>query len=516
MTSPAKATAGPLLELTAISKRYGPALALEGVDFDLRPGELHVLFGENGAGKSTLINVITGNVRPDEGRYRLAGEEVTGMSPQGARQNGIAAVFQEFSLIPDLTVEENLFLGRERKRLGVLRRAEMRADAQAFLKGLGFAIPTGRLVADLSRAQRQMVEIAKALFEKSRILVLDEPTASLTDTDADTLFGLIAELKRGGVGIVYVSHRMREIRQLADRVTVLRGGKKVATVEGAGVTEAQLVEMMVGRPVAELYPKIRHAPGKTMLEITGLSSTDGRVRDVSLNVRAGEIVGLAGLVGCGKGEVGRLVFGLEEVAAGTIVIGDGEAGTPSPRKMLKRGVCYFPADRGTDGLAPNRPIRENASAAALDLAEIGGRGWLHLRNEAQRVLAVLEKLHVRPLLPEQNVVQFSGGNRQKVMLARGMMRDIRVFLFDEPTVGIDVGAKGEIYELLRDLTEAGAAVLLASSELPEILNLSNRIYVMHEGEIVVELEGEHRTEAEVLAGFFGKRPQGIVEAGKPA
>ncbi|MER8829536.1 sugar ABC transporter ATP-binding protein [Mesorhizobium sp. M0938] len=500
----------PLLELTAISKRYGPSLALDQVDFDLFPGELHVLFGENGAGKSTLINVITGNVAPDNGRYRLAGEEISGMSPQGARQNGIAAVFQEFSLIPDLTVEENLFLGRERKHLGLLRKSEMRSEARALLADLGFDIPTGRMVAELSRAQRQMVEIAKALFEKSRILVLDEPTASLTDTDADTLFKLIAELKRGGVGIVYVSHRMREIRQLADRVTVLRGGKKVATVEGAGVTEAQLVEMMVGRPVGDLYPSIKHAPGKTLLEISGLSSADGRVRDVSLNVRAGEIVGLAGLVGCGKGEVGRLVFGLEAIAGGRITLGDGVSETPSPRKMLQRGVCYFPADRGTDGLAPNRPIKENASAAALDLLEIGGKGWLRKKTEARRVLQVLETLHVRPLMPDQNVAQFSGGNRQKVMLARGLMRDISVFLFDEPTVGIDVGAKGEIYELLRDLTEAGAAVLLASSELPEILNLSNRIYVMHEGEVVAELEGARRTEAEVLAGFFGKRPAEVV------
>ena len=494
-----------LLDLTGITKRYGPSLALDGVDFDLVPGEIHVLFGENGAGKSTLINVITGNVQPDAGGYQLAGETIEGMTPQGARLSGIAAVFQEFSLIPDLTVEQNLFLGRERKVRGFLKHAAMREEARAFVDGLGFDIPLNRLVEDLPRAQRQMVEIAKALFDKAGIMILDEPTASLTDTDADKLFRLLAGLKAQGVGIVYVSHRMREIRQLADRVTVLRGGRKVATVAGSGVTEAQLVEMMVGRPVGDLYPKIAHAPGKIMLEVAGLSNADGRVRDVSLKVRAGEIVGLAGLVGCGKGEVGRLVFGLDTISGGRVFIHGNGTKVSSPAAMLRNGVCYFPADRGTDGLAPNRPIRENASAAALDLAEIAGGGWLRRNVEAAKVRKVLEKLRVRPLLPEQTVLQFSGGNRQKVMLARGLMRDIKIFLFDEPTVGIDVGAKAEIYELLRDLTEGGAAILLVSSELPEILNLSNRIYVMHEGEIVAHLEGNRRTEAEVLSGFFGKQ-----------
>lgn len=494
-----------LLDLKGVTKFYGPAAALDDVDFDLESGEIHVLFGENGAGKSTLINVITGNVWPTAGSYRLADEPVSGMTPQEARQSGIAAVFQEFSLIPDLSVEENLFLGRERKSAGVLKQAEMRKEALAFIAKLGFDVPVDARVEDLSRAQRQMVEIAKALFGEARVLILDEPTASLTDSDADMLFGLLKTLKAQGVGIIYVSHRMREIRLLADRITVLRGGKKIATVPGSGVTEAQLVEMMVGRPVSDLYPRIPHAPGRTMLELVNLSSADGRVRDVSLRVAAGEIVGLAGLVGCGKGEVGRLVFGLDVIAGGEVRI-EGEAVSGNtPAAMLRRGVCYFPADRGTDGLAPNRPIRENASAAALDLREIASRGWLNLRAEAAKVARVLEKLGVRPLAPEQTVVQFSGGNRQKVMLARGLMRDIRVFLFDEPTVGIDVGAKAEIYELMRNLVADGAAILLASSELPEILNLSNRVYVMHEGEVVAHLEGERRTEAEVLNAFFGKQ-----------
>jgi ribose transport system ATP-binding protein len=496
---------GELLRLTGVRKRFGGSLALDGVDFDLQPGEVHVLFGENGAGKSTLINIITGNVSPDAGRYRLADAEVARMTPKLARDSGIAAVFQEFSLIPDLSVVENLFLGREDNRFTILNARAMRTAAAAFMTRLGFGIPVDANVGRLSRAERQMVEIAKALMrENARILIFDEPTASLTDADAETLFAIIRDLKARGIGIIYVSHRMREIRRLADRITVLRGGRRVATVPADGVTEGQLVELMVGRPVSDLYPAIRHRPAGVRLAVERLSSKDGRVRDVSLTVRAGEMVGLAGLVGCGKGEVGRLVFGLDAIAGGQVLVDGKPVVRPAPRDMLRAGVCYFPADRGRDGLALNRPVRENASAAALDLPAIGGGGWLRLASEARRVRSVLERLSVRPLLPEQPVTQFSGGNRQKVMLARGLMRDIRVFLFNEPTVGIDVGAKAEIYALLRDLTEAGAAVLLVSSELPEILSLANRIYVMHEGAIVDELSGAEKTEAAILSGFFGK------------
>jgi ribose transport system ATP-binding protein len=495
-----------LLRLTGVRKRFAGSVALDDVNFDLRQGEVHVLFGENGASKSTLINVITGNVSPDAGKYQLADADVSRMTPRLARASGISSVFQEFSLVPDLTVAENLFLGREPNRAAFVNARIMRRTAAEFLARLRFEVPVDALVGRLSRAERQMVEIAKALMDpKARIAIFDEPTASLTDTDSEKLFAIIADLKARGVGVIYVSHRMREIRRLADRITVLRGGRLVATVLADGVTEGQLVELMVGRPIGDLYPMIRHRPAEVRLAVERLSSKDRRVRDVSLNVRGGEVVGLAGLVGCGKGEVGRLVFGLDVIAGGRVTI-DGKAVVrPAPREMLRAGVCYFPADRGRDGLALNRPVRENASAAALDLRTIGGGGLLRLGEEARRVQSVLQRLSVRPLTPERPVVQFSGGNRQKVMLARGLMRDIRVFLFDEPSVGIDIGAKAEIYALVRDLTEAGAAVLLASSELTEVLYLANRIYVMHEGVIVDELTGENKTEAAILSCFFGRK-----------
>jgi ribose transport system ATP-binding protein len=496
-------TVTPLLVLSGVTKRYGAFRALDGVDFDLQPGEVHVLFGENGAGKSTLINVITGNVAFGEGTYSVQGRPAAGLSPQTLRAAGIAAVFQEFSVLPDLTVEENLFLGREMRHGPFVDRTAMRRRSAELFAELGFDIPVSTLVGSLSRPEQQMVEIAKALMFDAPILILDEPTASLTDTDADRLFAVVARLKARGVGIIYVSHRMREIRLLADRITVLRNGRRIATIAASGVTEAALVEMMAGRPSGELYPAIRHTPAAERLRIENLATPDGLVRTVSLSVHAGEIVGLAGLVGCGKSEIGRAVFGLLPIAAGSITVDGQVVAAPHPRAMLRRGVCYLPADRGTEGLALNRPVRENVTMAALDTSTLGGGGLLRLRAEKGVAARLLERLSVRPPSPEPPVLNLSGGNRQKVMLTRGLVRPTDVFLFDEPTVGIDVGAKAEVYALMRDLTEAGAAVLLVSSDLPEILHLSHRIYVMHQGVIVRELAGAERTEEAILSCFFG-------------
>ncbi len=494
----------PLLRLRQVTKSYGAFRALDGVDFDLAPGEVHVLFGENGAGKSTLINIITGNTGFEDGEYAFLGRSAAGLAPQTLRAAGIAAVFQEFSVLPDLTVEENLFLGREIRRGPFLDKAAMRRRAAELLADLRFDIPVTALVDTLSRPERQMVEIAKALLVEAPVLILDEPTASLTDSDADKLFDVVRAAKARGVGIIYVSHRMREIRLLADRITVLRNGRKIDTIAAAGVTEAALVEMMVGRPAAALYPTIRHAPAAERLRVEHLATRDGLVRDVSLTVQAGEIVGLAGLVGCGKSEVGRAIYGLQPIEAGSVTTNGGAVQAPQPRGMLRRAVCYFPADRGREGLALNRPNRENVTMAALDTPSLGGGGLLHLAHERRTARQVMERLLMRPMAPEQQVINLSGGNRQKIMLTRGLVRDVSVFLFDEPTVGIDVGAKAEIYALLRDLVEQqGAAILLISSELPEILNLSNRIYVMHQGRVVRELTGPERTEEAILSCFFG-------------
>ena len=493
----------PLLAMAGITKRFPGVVALDDVDFDVRRGEVHVLFGENGAGKSTLINIIAGTYPQDDGTMVFDGRRITHLTPHQSRLAGISPVFQEFSLAPDLTVEENLFLGREQARWGVLRKRAMRARAQSVLRDLGFDLRSGARVGQLMRAQQQMTEIAKALLQDLKLFILDEPTASLTERETNKLFALIERLKGEGVGIIYVSHRIKEIRLVGDRVTVLRDGKKIDTVQASNVEETQLVEMMTGRKIDALFPEIDAMAGEPMLEVRNLNTADGRLSDVSFEVRAGEIVGVAGLVGCGKSELARAVFGLDKMSAGELNVLGETVAHPTPTNMLKRGVCYFPSDRVAEGLALSRPVRENASIAALDLPEFTQWRFIRRRQERTSVKRIIEGLRVRPPQIERSVDQLSGGNRQKVMLARGLTRDIKVFLFDEPTVGIDVGAKTEVYQFLGELTKQGAAVLLISSELPEVVNLAHRVYVMHEGKVVNHLTGDGITEEGVLASFFG-------------
>jgi ribose transport system ATP-binding protein len=411
-------------------------------------------------------------------------------------------VFQEFSVVPDLTVEQNLFLGRELTRGGFLDRSAMRDRAQAVVRELGFDLHPGAKVGDLSRAHQQMVEIAKAFLTEVRLLILDEPTASLTEAEAAKLFGLVTKLKASGAGIIYVSHRMREIRQIADRITVLRDGHKIATVQARDTSDSELVELMTGRKIGVLFPTIRHQPREQRLEVEHLTLDNRTVNDVGFHARAGEITAIAGLVGCGKSEVVRAVFGLETIASGTIRVDGTPVARPTPAELLRRGVCYFPSDRVAEGPALGRPVRENASMAALDLPAFARASILKRRSERRVVRDIAEKLRLRPPHIERLVARFSGGNRQKVLLARGLTRDIRVYLFDEPTVGIDVGAKVEVYELMKELVAAGAAVVLVSSELPEVLNLSHRLYVMHRSRMVAELTGSDINEPVVLSHFF--------------
>ena len=505
-----------LARLESISKRFPGVLALDQVDFDLRAGEVHVLFGENGAGKSTLINVIAGTYPPDQGRFLYRGEPVQHLSPHRARRMGISPVFQEFSLAPDLTIEENLFLGHETAALGFLNKGAMRQEAAALLDQLGFVLDPKAQIRNLSRAHQQMVEIAKALLHQVRLLILDEPTASLTESETTKLFALIERLKGEGVGIIYVSHRMSEIKQLADRVTVLRDGRKIDTVDAESVSETQLVEMMTGRKIEVFFPHIDHKPGRTLLEVKNLTLGNGAVRDVSFHLRAGEVTGVAGLVGCGKSELARAVYGLEALEAGETSIDGDRVTRLNPSASLERRVCYFPSDRVAEGLALIRPVCENASMAALDLPAFSRGGLLRRRAERSLIRSVVERLKLHPPSIEREVGNLSGGNRQKVMLSRGLTRDTGIFLFDEPTVGIDVGAKVEVYELMKQLAESGAAILLISSELPEVLHLSNRLYVMHRGRMVAELEGADITEEKVLSCFFERdeEVEGVREAGQ--
>ena len=490
-----------LLELSRVSRRFPGVLALDQVDFDLRRGEVHVLFGENGAGKSTLIAIVAGALRPHGGQIRFRGHRVELDSVHHARSLGISAVFQEFSLVPELTVEQNLFLGAEETSLGVLDKAGMRRRAADILARLGFPLRPRKRVAFLSRAERQMVEIAKAFRSELSVLVLDEPTASLTDRETEQLFALIEQIRTRGVGIIYITHRMNEIRRIGDRITVLRDGRLVATVE-SHASEEELVRLMTGRVIDELFPGIRFSPGASILEVADLTTADHSVNGASLHVRQGEVVGLAGLVGSGKSEVARACFGLARISGGRVSFAGEAVRRPSPRRMLDRGFFYVPADRRNEGLLMMRSVRENVALAALSTSKYSRGFLLRRREEFSQVRALARRLNLQPLRIEREVDQFSGGNQQKVLLAKSLTREVRMFAFDEPTVGVDVGTRVAIYEFVRDLCEGGAAVLLISSDLPEILHLSNRVYVMCRGRLTAELRGDEIGQENVLRHCF--------------
>ncbi len=495
---------GPLLTTEGLCKHYPGVDALVDVDFDLLPGEVHVLFGENGAGKSTLISILAGANRPSRGRVLMRGEVADFTNVREARARGISAVFQEFSLVPQLTVAENLFLGAEPTEYGLLdRRGEIKR-AQELLERLGFPLRADKTVQYLSRAEQQMVEIAKAFRGDLSVLILDEPTASLTERETESLFALIAQAKARGVGIIYITHRMAEIRRIADRVTVLRDGRKVGMLPVADARESTLIQMMAGRPISQIFPKVKYAPGEILLRADRITTADGSVRDVSIEVRAGEIVGIAGLVGCGKSEVARACYGLLPLSQGKVTFGGKDATGAKPRAMLDRGFSYLPPDRHKEGLVLIRSSVENVSLPALHLGGFSRGIFLKRRDERQTVSTLARDLNLQPHDIDRDVGKFSGGNQQKVLIAKMLTREVKLFVFDEPTVGVDVTTRVAIYQLIAQLCEGGAGILLISSDLPEILHLTNRAYVMFRGHVEVELRDEQITEDRVLSHFFGR------------
>lgn len=493
----------PLLATRGITKDYPGVRALDHVDFDLRAGEVHVLFGENGAGKSTLISMLSGANRPTSGDILMNGERVDLDSVHDARARGISAVFQEFSLIPQMTVEENLFLGAEHTRGGFLDKRDMRREAKRLLAELDFDLDPKRTIDHLTRAEQQMVEIAKAFRAELSVLILDEPTASLTDHETDQLFRLVEQLTERGVGIIYITHRMAEIRRIGDRVTVLRDGRYVATLDVAEADEDRLVQLMTGREVGAIFPATDlPPPGTEVLCLEHVTSTTGSVLDVSLTVNAGEIVGLAGLVGSGKSEVMQAAFGALRVAQGSVFYKGENVTGRSPGASIRAGFLYLPADRREEGLLMMRPARENMTLAALDAAPIARGPFLDRGSERGVVDDLAERLNLSPRRPERAVDHFSGGNQQKAMLARSLTRDFDLIVFDEPTVGVDVGTRAAIYAFIVELARKGVAIVLISSDLPEILNLASRAYVFYRGRVQAELPREALSEEAVLAHFF--------------
>lgn len=487
-----------VMSVSGITKHFQAVRALQDVSIDFRAGTVHVLFGENGAGKSTLIGVLAGVHRPDRGTLTIDGSEVSPTSPRAALQLGVSAVFQEPALIPQLSIAENLSLGRERTSAGMVQRGRVKSDAVEALARIGSNLPPERLVRHLSRAERQIVEMARALQGSAKVLILDEPTASLTEEETNHLFDIVQRLRSEGLAIIYITHRMQEIRRIGDYVTVLRDGKHVRTCPLDDVTNDELITLMTGREVGAVFPAIAQQPGDIALELRGVSGHG--VTNIDLVVRTGEVVGLTGLVGSGKGDVGRICFGLAQPSRGELLIHGIAAREHTPSHRLSQGMVFYPADRKKDGLIHVRPVRENASLAPID--QWTSRGFLRRKAESRDIKDVLRRLDLKPLSPEALPTTFSGGNQQKVVLARGFAGTYDIHVFDEPTAGVDVGARSEIYQAIQELAEAGSAVLVISSDLPEVVGLVHRAYVMAEGRIAGEFSGEQLTEAKLLPTFF--------------
>ena len=494
-----------LIETRALSKRYPGVLALDAVDFDLNPGEVHVLFGENGAGKSTLISMLAGANTPTSGEILREGVPVAFGSVADAQKAGVHTVFQEFSLVPTMTVAENIFLGHEPRIGPFINRAAMRRQARALFDDLDFPIDPDAPVAQLSRAQQQMVEIAKAFHGDLSILILDEPTASLTDREVDHLFRFIARLKEQGAGIIYISHRMQEFTRIADRITVLRDGARIGTVAMAETDEAALVEMMTGRSITEIYPTIRHAPGASILSVSNLR-TPGTT-GLDFEVYPGEVLGVAGLVGSGKSRAFRAVMGLAPRLGGTVHFKGEDMSAATPRAMIGAGAYYLSPDRKSEGLDLAATANANLTVNLVMGAPPGRLGLIDRRAARAGCTEIAGRVELSPDYRAKRISQLSGGNQQKVLFGKAFAQKVDLYIFDEPTIGVDMGTRAALYLLIRDLAEAGKAVVVISSDLPEAMNLSHRLLVFSNGRISAQLGGDDIREDRVLKSFFDEESQ---------
>jgi ribose transport system ATP-binding protein len=486
-----------LIDVRGIRKHYGGIRALDGVSLEVRAGEVHALVGENGAGKSTLVKVMTGAVQPDAGQIVVHGEELEHLTPEDARRRGIGAVYQEQSLVPGLTVLENVFLARELRGRGALRHRQMREQASAALERIGAQIRLGVDVATLSVAERQLVEIARALVHEARVIIFDEPSAILSGHELDRVFDVIEELRAGGLGILYISHRLAEIFRLADRATVLKDGQVVATRSVSdGLTTDELIRLMVGRDINE-RPKRKPPRASVVLAARDLQLRPG-APPVSFELRAGEVLGVAGLVGSGRSRLAQALGGIRPVKGGEVLRNGAPVKIKRPRDAVRAGIAVIPEDRKREGLILAHSIRENVGLASLDAIAVGGL----VRGGAEKRLAdaAVERFGIKTPSAERAAGTLSGGNQQKVVLGKWLVREPapEVAVLDEPTRGVDVGAKYEIYRLIDRLVEAGAGVLLISSELPEVIAMSDRIMVMSGGYVVGTLEPEEFSEERIL------------------
>lgn len=492
-----------LLQLKDVEKHFGGVTALRKGDLDVRAGEVHLLMGENGAGKSTMMKIIAGMQKRDAGTMLWRGQPVDFGSPKEAAQVGIAMVHQESLLAPHLSVAENIYLGREMPGpFGTVNRRKMFSEATRLIQQHGFRLQADWMVERLSPAGKQLVEICRAIQNGTSLLIFDEPTSSLSDAETREVFRIVRELRARGTGVIYITHRMEELRSVGDCVTILRDGETVHSQDLATLTTERMIHYMVGREVSTIYKREPLPPGETLLEVTGLS-TKSLLRHISLRLRAGEIVGLAGLMGAGRTELCRAIFGLDAVETGSIAVQGQERRLRSPREAVEAGIALIPEDRQRTGLARELPIAWNVTMANLEAVSPGGV-IRHAREDAATTRAI-ERLRIRCEGGKQRAGRLSGGNQQKVVISKWVERGARIFLFDEPTRGIDVGAKVEVFEVMDQLARQGAAILMVSSELPELVQVADRILVMSQGHLTGELPG--RTTQEEIMRLATVQPQ---------
>lgn len=490
------------LRMTGISKSFPGVKALSGVSLEVRRGEVHALLGENGAGKSTLLKILSGAYTRDEGDIVIDGKTVEELNPGIAEQLGISIIYQEFSSLPHLSVAENIFLGRQpRSRGGLIDWKKCYRDSEVLLRKVGLDIDPKLPVSSLKVAEQQMVEIAKALSKEARIIVMDEPTAPLTQREIDNLFSVIRELKKAGVAVIYVSHRLIEIKEICDRITVLRDGCYVGEALVKDVEIRDMIRMMVGRELKDMYPRSEAAVGEPVLEVEHLSTRD-KLKDISLTVRKGEILGIAGLVGAGRTELARAIFGADEKSGGSVRIDGAPVSIRQPGDAIAQRIGLVPEDRKRQGLVLLMNIKENTTLASLKSLQRAGK--LDLGKEEALSLDYMDRLQIAAPGIYETVSNLSGGNQQKVVLAKWLCADCSLLIIDEPTRGIDVGAKVEIYELMKELVEKGLGIMMISSEMPELIGVCDRIVVMHEGMITGELARDEFSEEAIMAYASGQ------------
>ena len=493
-----------LLKMRGIRKTFPGVVALDQVDFDLARGEVHILLGENGAGKSTLVKILSGAYAKDGGQIFFEGRLVEIKSPRHAQKLGISIIYQEFNLVPHLSVGANVFLGNEPQIYpGVIDQKKIFREAARLLNELGICLDPHTAVRDLSVAQQQMVEVAKALSLQAKILIMDEPTSALTETEIQELFATIRRLKAKGVAVIYISHRLNELFAIGDRVTVLRDGKYIATHSIAEVSAAQLIRLMADREVPEYFPKQKAKLGEELLRVEALNRGK-QLRDISFSLRRGEVLGIAGLLGAGRTELARVIFGVDTIDSGRVFVKGQQVRIQSPADAIRLGIGFLTEDRKTQGLVMVLSLRENISLTSVE--QLSRLGVMNVAAEKKLARRFIADLRIKATGLRQRVISLSGGNQQKVVLSKWLACESDILIFDEPTRGIDVGAKVEIYQLINRLTAQGRGIIMISSELPEILGMSDRILVMHQGRINGEFTSEEATQEKILSAALGQMP----------